>query len=223
MVQHFMFGPGWEQGCKSCSFMADHIDGMLVHLAHRDVTFVAVSRAPLAEIERFRQRMGWQFKWVSSHGSDFNHDFGVSFTADERGERQGRLQLRQQAVPGEEAPGVSVFYKDDAGDGLPHLLDLRARRGGDDGHLQPARPHAQGPRRGRRSTSPWTGCATTTATSRRRDDEAAPPWHPGARPTACRCWPRPPSPSWRCSPPFSAAARSPCSARPRRMRHRSPA
>jgi hypothetical protein len=80
LVQHFMFGPGWEQGCPSCSFMADHSDGMTVHLAHRDVTLVGVSRAPLADIERFRRRMGWQFKWVSSHGSDFNYDFGVSFT-----------------------------------------------------------------------------------------------------------------------------------------------
>src|SRR5215207_9720312 len=83
LVQHFMFGPGWEQGCPSCSFMADHIDGMNVHLAHRDVTLLVVSRAPLAEIEAFRRRMGWQFHWVSSHGSDFNHDFGVSFTPEE--------------------------------------------------------------------------------------------------------------------------------------------
>src|SRR5262249_35414640 len=66
LVQHFMFAPGWEQGCQSCSFMADHADGMNVHLAHRDVTLVAVSRAPLAEIERMRRRMGWQFQWVSS-------------------------------------------------------------------------------------------------------------------------------------------------------------
>ena len=83
LVQHFMLGPDWEQGCPSCSFMADHNDGMTVHLAHRDVTLVAVSRAPLAEIERFRRRMGWQFPWVSSHGSDFNYDFRVSFTPDE--------------------------------------------------------------------------------------------------------------------------------------------
>ena len=69
LVQHFMFGPGWEQGCPSCSFMADHTAGMQIHLEHRDVTFVAISRAPLADIERFRQRMGWQFKWVSSQGS----------------------------------------------------------------------------------------------------------------------------------------------------------
>ena len=84
LVQHFMFGPGWEQGCPSCSFMADHSDGMNVHLAHRDITLVAISRAPLAEIERFRKRMGWQFRWVSSFGSDFNHDFDVTFTPEER-------------------------------------------------------------------------------------------------------------------------------------------
>src|SRR5262245_50310082 len=83
LVQHFMFAPGWEQGCPSCSFMADHSDGMNVHLAHRDVTLVAVSRAPLVDIERFRQRMGWQFKWLSSHGTDFNRDFGVTFTPEE--------------------------------------------------------------------------------------------------------------------------------------------
>jgi predicted dithiol-disulfide oxidoreductase (DUF899 family) len=80
LVQHFMFAPGQEQGCPSCSFMADHSDGMNMHLAHRDVTLLAVSRAPLADIERFRRRMGWQFKWVSSHGTDFNYRFGVSFT-----------------------------------------------------------------------------------------------------------------------------------------------
>src|SRR5215472_10672869 len=83
MVQHFMLGPGWEEGCQSCSFMADHTDGMTAHLAARDVTFVAVSRAPLAEIERFRRRMGWKFRWVSAFGSDFNHDFHVSFSPQE--------------------------------------------------------------------------------------------------------------------------------------------
>src|SRR5262245_24094140 len=83
LVQHFMLAPGWEQGCPSCSFMADHSDGMTVHLAHRDVTLVVISRAPLGEIERFRQRMAWRFKWVSSHGSDFNYEFGVSFTPEQ--------------------------------------------------------------------------------------------------------------------------------------------
>jgi predicted dithiol-disulfide oxidoreductase (DUF899 family) len=115
LVQHFMFAPGWEQGCPSCSFMADHVDGMNVHLAHRDVTFVAVSRAPLAEIERFRRRMGWRFKWVSSHGSDFNRDFGVTFTPQEVA--QGKLNYNYGEWPfaSEEWPGISVFYKDDTG------------------------------------------------------------------------------------------------------------
>jgi predicted dithiol-disulfide oxidoreductase (DUF899 family) len=116
MVQHFMFAPGWEQGCQSCSFMADHIDGARMHLAQRDLTFVAVSRAPLADIERFRQRMGWQFKWVSSHGTDFNHDFGVSFTPEERAKGEVYYNYGMQRFPQEEGPGVSMFYKDDAGD-----------------------------------------------------------------------------------------------------------
>jgi predicted dithiol-disulfide oxidoreductase (DUF899 family) len=114
LVQHFMLGPGWEQGCPSCSFMADHSDGMNVHLAHRDVTLVAVSRAPLTEIERFRQRMGWRFKWVSSHGSDFNYDFGVSFTPEEVA--KGELYYNYGTWPFgcEELPGISAFFKDDA-------------------------------------------------------------------------------------------------------------
>ena len=115
LVQHFMFGPGWEQGCPSCSFMADHTDGMNVHLAHRDVTFVAISRAPLAEIERFRRRMGWQFKWVSAFGSDFNHDFHVSFTPEEMASGEVDYNFRRGPFPSEEAPGISVFCKDDAG------------------------------------------------------------------------------------------------------------
>ena len=116
LVQHFMFTPGDEEVCPSCCFMADHSDGMTVHLAHRDVTFVAISRAPFAEIERFRRRMGWQFKWVSSHGSDFNYDFGVSFSPAEVA--RGKLNYNYGTWPhtGEEWPGVSVFYKDEAGD-----------------------------------------------------------------------------------------------------------
>jgi len=115
LVQHFMFGPGWKQGCPSCSFMADHTDGMNVHLAHRDITFVAISRAPLAEIEPFRQRMGWQFKWASSHGSDFNYDFHVSFTPEERAKGKVYYNYGMQPFESEELPGISVFYKDDAG------------------------------------------------------------------------------------------------------------
>jgi len=116
LVQHFMFPPGWEQGCPGCSFMADHIDGMNVHLAQRDLTLLVISRAPLADIERFRQRMGWQFKWVSSFGSDFNHDFGVSFTPEERDRGEVDYNYGMRPFPAEEAPGISVFYKDDAGE-----------------------------------------------------------------------------------------------------------
>ena len=116
MVQHFMLAPGWEEGCRGCSFMADHIDGARAHVAQRDLTFVAVSRAPLADIQRFRQRMGWQFKWVSSHGSDFNYDFGVSFTPEEKAKGEVYYNYGMRPFRDEEEPGISVFYKDDAGD-----------------------------------------------------------------------------------------------------------
>jgi predicted dithiol-disulfide oxidoreductase (DUF899 family) len=114
LVQHFMFAPGMGARFPSCSFMADHTDGMNVHLPHRGVTLVAVSRAPLADVERFRKRMGWQFKWVSSHGSDFNYDFGASFTQEEVA--KGALDYNYGTWPFayEEWPGISVFFKDDA-------------------------------------------------------------------------------------------------------------
>ena len=115
LVQHFMFAPGWEQGCPSCSFMADHHDGAKLHLAQRDVSLLVVSRAPLADIERFRRRMGWQFTWVSSHGSDFNRDFGVTFTPDDQARGEVDYNYVKQPFPFEEAPGVSVFYRDDGG------------------------------------------------------------------------------------------------------------
>ena len=115
VVQHFMFAPGWEQGCKSCSFMADHLDGARPHLAQRDLTVLVVSRAPLAEIERFRRRMGWQFKWVSSHDNDFNYDFGVSFTPDEKARNEVTYNYGRQPYESEELPGISAFYADDAG------------------------------------------------------------------------------------------------------------
>ena len=115
IVQQFMLAPGWDQGCKSCSYMADHTDGMTTHLAHRDATMVAISRAPLAEIERFRKRMGWQFKWVSSYGTDFNYDFGVSFTPEQVAQGKINYNFANQPIPVEELPGVSVFAKDEAG------------------------------------------------------------------------------------------------------------
>jgi predicted dithiol-disulfide oxidoreductase (DUF899 family) len=115
LVQHFMFGPGWAQGCPSCSFMADHTDGMTAHLAQRDTTFVAISRAPLADLLRFRQRMGWQFTWASSNANDFNFDFNVSFTPEEKLENKVTYNYGTQSYQSDELPGVSVFYKDDAG------------------------------------------------------------------------------------------------------------
>ncbi len=114
IVQHFMLAPGWEEGCSSCSYMADHTDGMLVHLAARDASFVAVSRAPLAEIERFRRRMGWRFNWLSSFGTDFNYDFQVSFTEEPKGHVYYNYDT--QPFECEELPGISVFYRDDAGE-----------------------------------------------------------------------------------------------------------
>jgi len=116
LVQHFMLAPGWKEGCPSCSFMADHSDGMLSPLAARGVTLVAVSRAPLAEIERFRRRMGWTFPWVSSHGSPFNYDFGVSFTPEEVGRGALHYNYGPWPLTGEEWPGISLFYRDEAGD-----------------------------------------------------------------------------------------------------------
>jgi len=127
LVQHFMFAPGWEQGCKSCSFMADHTDPMLVHLAQRDVAFTAISRAPLAQIERFRARMGWRFNWASSHGSDFNADFGVSFSGAQMSTGEVAYNYRMQPFPHEEAPGISVFYKDEASGEVFHCYSRYGR------------------------------------------------------------------------------------------------
>jgi predicted dithiol-disulfide oxidoreductase (DUF899 family) len=115
VIYHFMFGPEWKEGCPSCSFVSDHIDGTLPHLAARDVTMVMVSRAPLAKIEAFKKRMGWRFKWVSSYGSDFNPDFRVSFTKGEMAQGKVNYNYTLQEFPSEEAPGISVFYKDPAG------------------------------------------------------------------------------------------------------------
>jgi predicted dithiol-disulfide oxidoreductase (DUF899 family) len=115
IVYHFMFGPDWEQGCPSCSLLADHFDGSVVHLAQRDVTLVVASRAPLPQIEAFKKRMGWRFKWVSSHGSDFNRDFHVSFTPVDRVQGKVFYNFGMNGFPGEEAPGASVFYRDGTG------------------------------------------------------------------------------------------------------------
>jgi predicted dithiol-disulfide oxidoreductase (DUF899 family) len=115
IVQHFMLGPGWDEGCKSCSFMMDHFESTLVHLAARDVSFAAVSRAPVHEITPFRRRMGWSARWVSSHESTFNRDFRVSFTDAEIAGGAVDYNFGRRPFPKEEAPGISVFARDAKG------------------------------------------------------------------------------------------------------------
>lgn len=126
LVTHFMLGPGWKEGCVGCSFGADHIDGARLHLEHHDVSVVVVSRAPLPEIEVFRTRMGWGFKWVSSYGSDFNHDFHVSFRAEDIANGKVYYNYEMRDSRSEELPGLSVFYRDAAGD-IFHTYSAYAR------------------------------------------------------------------------------------------------
>jgi predicted dithiol-disulfide oxidoreductase (DUF899 family) len=115
VVYHFMFGPGWKAGCVGCSFFADHVDGPNIHLAHHDVSFVAVSRAPLNEIEAYKKRMGWRFNWVSSSGSDFNYDYHVSFRKEDLA--KGKVYYNFEETDGsmEDLHGTSVFFKDASG------------------------------------------------------------------------------------------------------------
>ena len=112
VVKHFMLGPGWGEGCVGCSFEADHVDAALVHLQNHDVSYVAVARAPLAEIEAFQRRMGWRFPWVSSHANDFNFDFHVSFTKAQIAAGKVFYNYREDPIPVEELSGHSVFCKD---------------------------------------------------------------------------------------------------------------
>lgn len=130
MIYHFMFGPDWDAGCPGCSFLSDHIDGTLPHLNNHDVTYVAVSRAPLEKIEAYKKRMGWKFPWVSSFGSDFNFDYHVSFTAEEL--ESGKVYYNFGPLPRDQAhdelPGMSVFFRDDAGN-VYHTYSDYARGG----------------------------------------------------------------------------------------------
>jgi predicted dithiol-disulfide oxidoreductase (DUF899 family) len=117
IVYHFMLGPDWTAGCPGCSFLADHLDGALPHLTHHDVTLTAVSRAPLPKIETYKKRMGWRFPWVSSNGSSFNYDFHVSFTPDQLaadGVDYNFTKIKPENA-NDELPGLSAFYKDEAG------------------------------------------------------------------------------------------------------------
>lgn len=126
IVYHFMFGPEWQEGCPSCSFNMDHTDGALVHLAQRDVSFVAISRAPSPKIEAFKKRMGWRFNWVSSYETDFNHDYHASFTPEEIAKGKVDYNYSLTEFPSAEAPGFSVFYKDKEGN-IFHTYSAYAR------------------------------------------------------------------------------------------------
>ena len=130
IIKHFMFGPGWSEGCVGCSFGQDHVDGILVHLKHRDVSYVAVSHAPLPEIQAFKKRMGWQVKWVSSFGSDFNFDFHVSFRPEEIDKGEVYYNYETSKIGIDELSGNSVFYKDVNGD-VFHTYSSYGRGGED--------------------------------------------------------------------------------------------
>lgn len=125
IVYHFMLGPGWKEGCPSCSYLADSFDGAAIHMAQRDTTLAIISRATLPEIHTFQKRMGWQFKWVSSFGSDFNYDFQVSATSDEKAGGKAYYNYEVGEFPSDERPGASVFYK--RGDDIFHTYSAYAR------------------------------------------------------------------------------------------------
>jgi predicted dithiol-disulfide oxidoreductase (DUF899 family) len=125
IIYHFMFGPNWEEGCKSCSFLADHFDATQIHLEHRDVSFAVVSRAPMRRIQDFQNRMGWRFHWVSSFGTDFNRDYSVHLTNEELA-GEVHYNYGKRRFSSEEAPGLSVFYKEEAGD-VFHTYSAYAR------------------------------------------------------------------------------------------------
>ena len=126
VVYHFMFDPGWSAGCKSCSFWADNFNNVIVHLNQRDTSMVAISSAPRKQLEAFEKRMGWNFKWLSAAGSEFNHDFRVTFTPEELKNGGGDYNFGTGKFPGPEAPGISVFYKNDAGE-IFHTYSTYAR------------------------------------------------------------------------------------------------
>ena len=124
VIYHFMFGPTWEEGCKSCSLVADHFDGPQIHMAHRDTTLAVVSRAPMPRIQAFQDRMGWRFHWVSAFGTDFSRDYGVNFTKEELA-GEVTYNYGKQRFGSEEAPGISVFYKE--GDEIFHTYSTYGR------------------------------------------------------------------------------------------------
>ena len=126
IIYHFMYGPDWKEGCPSCSFWADNFNGIDIHLKHRDINLIAVSKASLETLQAYKKRMGWSFNWVSSFGSDFNHDYPVSFTPDEMEQGEMFYNFGITKFPSEEAPGISVFYKNPQGE-VFHTYSCYAR------------------------------------------------------------------------------------------------
>ena len=126
-IYHFMFGPDWKEGCPSCSYVCDHLNGAVAHLGARDTSLVMISRAPIDKIESFKKRMGWSFPWVSSSGNNFNHDFGVYFTPDEFARGEVYYNYKKQPFPGREAPGASVFYRDPQSGEIFHTYSTYGR------------------------------------------------------------------------------------------------
>ncbi len=126
IVYHFMYGPDWDAGCPSCSYMADHFNPAVAHLAQRDITLVAASNAPIEKLSAYKDRMGWSFTWVSSLNSDFNRDFHVSFSQDEIESGPVYYNYTEQSFPSTEAPGLSVFYRDTDGS-VYHTYSAYAR------------------------------------------------------------------------------------------------
>jgi predicted dithiol-disulfide oxidoreductase (DUF899 family) len=126
IVYHFMFAPDWDAGCKHCSFWADNFDKIIVHLNHRDVTMVAASRAPYSKLAAYQKRMGWNFKWVSSGGTDFNFDYHVSFTPEEEANKKALFNYKMQDPDSSDREGASIFYKDAKGN-IFHTYSTYAR------------------------------------------------------------------------------------------------
>jgi predicted dithiol-disulfide oxidoreductase (DUF899 family) len=125
VVYHFMFDPSWSEGCKSCSLVADHFEGMLPHLAARDIAFAAISRAPLQKLRTFQERMGWNFPWLSSAANEFNYDFGVSFRSGDEASGKPAYNFGTGNFPTSEAPGLSTFLRD--GERVLHAYSTYAR------------------------------------------------------------------------------------------------
>lgn len=115
IVYHLMYDPTWDAACPSCSFWADNFNDIIVHLNQRDVTMIAISKAPYNKIDAYKKRMGWDFKWISSFDTDFNRDYYVSFTSEELEKKEGFYNFTIQNPSVSELPGVSVFYKDPSG------------------------------------------------------------------------------------------------------------